>query len=261
MQILHNHEHFANVHPAERWISVFAGAALLAGGLRRGTAGLLPAAAGTLMIRRGFTGRCELYRLLGVRTNPSNAALPYELGIRAGASVTINHARDKVFQFWRQFENLPRFMRHLISVESDGKHSHWVAEGPAGRKVQWDAEILREIENELISWRSLPGGDVASAGSVRFSDAPGGRGTEIHVELQYNPPGGIAGAYLARLFGREPEQEIKADLARLKQFLETGEVATTKGQPKGPPYRQRTDGKEEAAAGHWNLPSVDEVLP
>ena len=211
------------------------------------------------MLGRGLSGRCALYRNLGIRTNPSNATLPYELGIRAGASVTINQPRDKVFQFWRAFENLPRFMQHLLLVEQeDEKRSHWVAEGPAGRKVEWDAEILREIENELISWRSLPGGDVTSAGSVRFSDAPGNRGTEIHVELQYNPPGGTVGAYVARLFGREPEQEIKADLGRLKQFLETGEVATTEGQPKGPSSR-RTENPGEGDS--WELPSVDEVLP
>jgi uncharacterized membrane protein len=147
----------------------------------------------------------------------------------------VNESRPSLFEFWRNIENLPRFMRHLVSVEQrDPARSHWVAQGPGDRKVEWDAEIINEIEDALIAWKSLPGGDVDSAGSVRFADAPGARGTEIHVELQYNPPAGIVGAYVARLFGREPEQEIEADLGRLKQYLECGEVATTEGQPRGP---------------------------
>src|SRR2546423_15606848 len=113
-----------------------------------------------------------------MRTARKNgASLPYELGIRARAAITVNHPRESVFQFWRQLENLPRFMRHLISVEPrDERRSHWVAQGPAGRKVEWDAEIINEIPNELIAWKSLPGSDVDSAGSVRFKDAPGERG-------------------------------------------------------------------------------------
>jgi uncharacterized membrane protein len=198
------------------------------------------------MMQRGLTGHCEGYRLFGVRTAPSKAAVPYELGVRARAAVTINGPRDEIYRFWRQFENLPRFMKHLESVETgeDGK-SHWVARGPAGKKVRWSAEIINERQDELIAWRSLPGGDVDSAGSVRFQDAPGGRGTEIHVELQYNPPAGVIGSYVAKLFGRDPEREISADLKRLKQYMETGEIATTEGQPKGsaqatrPPASQR----------------------
>jgi uncharacterized membrane protein len=102
-----------------------------------------------------------------------------------------------------------------------------------GRKVEWDAEIINEYPNELIAWKSLAGADVDSAGSVHFSDAPGGRGTEVRVELQYNPPAGVAGAYIAKLFGHEPEQAIIEDLHRMKQFLETGEIASTEGQSKG----------------------------
>lgn len=125
-------------------------------------------------------------------------------------------------------------MHHLITVEQiDQQRSHWVAQGPANKRIEWDAEIINEIPTQLIAWKSLPGSDVGSAGSVRFKDAPGGRGTEIRVELQYNPPGGVVGSYFARLFGREPEQEITADLGRLKQFLESGEAATTEGQPRG----------------------------
>jgi uncharacterized membrane protein len=201
------------------------------------------------MMHRGITGHCYLYQALGLNSAPKgrNTSIPYELGVRARAAITINQPRDKVFQFWRDLENLPRFMEHLVSVTRyGGKRSHWVAQGPGGKTVEWDAETINEVENELIAWRSLEGSTVDSAGSVQFKDAPGDRGTEIHVELQYNPPGGAVGAYIAKLFGKEPEQEIEADLIRLKHFLETGEIATTEGQPKGrqrqgrrPPQKER----------------------
>jgi hypothetical protein len=122
------------------------------------------------------------------------------------------------------------FMQHLKDVEvGDDGRSYWVADGPAGSNIKWTAEIINEIHDELIAWKSLPGGDVDTAGSVRFKDAPGGRGTEIHVELQYNPPAGRVGALVAKLFGKDPQREIGNDLRRLKQYLESGEVATDAG--------------------------------
>lgn len=223
-----------NVHPLERWISIAGGGLLAVHGLRRGRRGLVEAAAGVMMVRRGVTGKCEVYRALGIRTSDSTGALPYELGIHARAAVTIAQPRQAVFQFWRRLENLPRFMRHLISVqETDENRSEWVAEGPAGFHYRWTAEIVNEVLGEKIAWKSLPGSQIENAGSVTFRDAPGNRGTEIHVTLQYNPPAGSVGAYAARLLGREPEQEIARDLRRLKQYLEAGEIATTEGQPQG----------------------------
>jgi uncharacterized membrane protein len=226
---------YQNVHSLERWASIVGGIALAASGRHKGMVGCTARlVAGAGLVHRGLTGQCELYRAIGLRTAPADATLPYELGIRARASTTIGHPREKVFEFLRQLENLPRVMRHLISVETaENGRSHWIAQGPAGYQVQWDAEVINEIPNELVAWKSLPGSDVDQAGSLRFRDAPGGRGTEIRVELQYNPPAGILGAYVARLFGREPEQEIAADLQLLKQFLETGEIATTESQSRG----------------------------
>jgi uncharacterized membrane protein len=232
---------------------------LFVNGIKNG--GMIRMLLGAGMIGRGLTGRCHLYRVLGVRTAHSDATLPYELGVKARAAVTVAHPRHEIFTFWRQFENLPRFMRHLISVDQkDEKRSHWVAEGPGTDSTyEWDAEIINEIPDELIAWKSLPGSEVASAGSVRFSDAPGNRGTEIRVELQYNPPAGIVGAWVARIFGREPEQEISADLKRLKQFFETGEVATTAGQPNGvTPLIVAANAANPAS--HTAM-SIDEVLP
>jgi uncharacterized membrane protein len=235
MQVIQQTFPYQNLHSLERWASILGGVALAASGRDKSLFGCTARlVAGAGLVHRGLTGRCEVYRVLGVRTAPSDAALPYELGIRARAAVTIAQPREKVFEFLRQLENLPRVMRHLISVDTlENGRSHWVAQGPAGYEVKWDAEVINEIPGELVAWKSLPGSDVDQAGSVRFRDAPGGRGTEVRVELQYNPPAGIVGAYVARLFGREPEQEIAADLQRLKQFLETGEVATTQSQSRG----------------------------
>lgn len=139
-------------------------------------------------------------------------------------SITINRPIHEVYRFWRNFENLPRFMRHLESVETIDGRSHWVAKGPAGTRFEWDSEITEEKTNELIAWRSLEGADVENFGFVEFNEAPGDRGTEVHVTIGYNPPGGIAGVGFAKLFGREPGQQMKGDLHRFKQVMETGEV-------------------------------------
>ncbi|MEU8382830.1 SRPBCC family protein [Streptosporangium sp. NPDC048865] len=149
------------------------------------------------------------------------------------AAVTINRPRQQVYRFWHDFENLPRFMTHLESVETahDG-HSHWKARGPL-KPVEWDAEIVEDRTDELIAWRSLPGALVGNSGSVRFSDAPGGRGTEVRVNLAYDPPGGKAGLAFAKLLGEHPEQQVRDDLRRFKQVLETGEVVRSEGSPEG----------------------------
>jgi uncharacterized membrane protein len=140
-------------------------------------------------------------------------------------TISVNRPISEVFAFWRDFENLPRFMRNLESIEViDSQRSRWRAKGPAGQTVEWDAEIIDERPDELISWRSCAGADVANAGTVRFLPAPGNRGTELHVQLEYQPPAGRLGAMVAWLWGKEPGQTVKADLRRLKQVLEIGEV-------------------------------------
>ena len=140
-------------------------------------------------------------------------------------SVTVGKSPDEVYRFWRDFSNLPRFMSHLESVVITGdQRSRWRATAPAGTTVEWDAEIVEDRPNELIAWRSLPGSEVDNAGSVEFRAAPGDRGTEIRVQLRYDPPGGKLGAAVAKLFGESPDQQIAGDLRRLKQVLEIGEV-------------------------------------
>jgi uncharacterized membrane protein len=154
--------------------------------------------------------------------------------VRVEKSITINKSPEECYSFWRNFENLPRFMLHLQSVRPTGDgRTHWIARGPAGAKVEWDAEITGERPNECISWRSLENADVDNSGTVRFERAPGGRGTIVRVAMYYSPPVAGLATTVASLFGQDPEQEIAKDLRRFKQVLETGEVVTTEGQPAG----------------------------
>ena len=140
-------------------------------------------------------------------------------------AITIKRSPEEVYRFWRDFQNLPRFMSHLEAVQViDERRSHWRATAPAGRTVEWDAEMLEDRPNELIVWRSLEGADVDNSGRVRFRPGPGGRGTEVEVELRYDPPGGKLATIVAKLFGEDPSQQVYGDLRRLKQVLETGEV-------------------------------------
>ena len=228
-----------NVAQLERWFSVVAGSALTAYGLKRRS---LPALAvslvGGVLVWRGATGHCPLFSALGISTasidSDRQVSVPYGRGIQVEKTVTINAPPDRLYAFWRNFENLPRFMENLESVEVlDDKRSRWVADGPAGLKAEWDAEIINEVPNELIGWRSVDGSRVDNAGSVHFTEATGGRGTEVKVVLRYDPPGGKVGAVISRMFGEDPDWQVQEDLRRLKMLVETGEIATIEDQPSG----------------------------
>lgn len=145
-------------------------------------------------------------------------------------SIVIDKTPEELYQFWHNFENLPTFMKHLESVSATGDgRSHWVAKAPAGSSVEWDAEVTEDRPNELIAWRSLEGADVDNSGSVRFESAPGNRGTIVHVDIEYNPPGGVIGSVVAKLSGEEPGQQVYDDLRNLKQVMEVGEVVVSDG--------------------------------
>lgn len=145
--------------------------------------------------------------------------------IHVKETITVDRGPAEVYADWRDFENLPRFMEHLEEVRiTDGNRSHWKAKAPAGRTVEWDAETTEDVTGERIAWRSLPGADIPNRGAVRFVPAPADRGTEVHVELHYEPPAGRLGSLVAKLFGEEPALQVKGDLRRFKQVLETGEV-------------------------------------
>jgi len=226
-------ENIQNVSSPERWLSVVAGSALAAYGLtRRSVAGLVVAGVGGALAWRGATGRCMIYETLGISTNGTDdedrqVSVPYGAGVPVEESVMINASPDDLYQFWRNFENLPRFMSHLKSVKViDDQRSHWVAEGPAGKDVEWDAEIINEIPNALIGWRSVEGSQIRNAGSVHFTRNTGG--TEVKVVLRYNPPTGLIGAAIARVFGKDPAREVQEDLRQFKQLIETGASSATK---------------------------------
>jgi uncharacterized membrane protein len=154
--------------------------------------------------------------------------------IRVKRSIVINRSAEEIYNFWHDPTNLPRFMYHLQSVEPIGeRRHHWVTKGPAGTRVEWDAEIYEDRPKEMMAWRSLEGSDVYNAGSVRFEPRPGGRGTIVRVDMEYYPPGGPAGTAIAMLFNESPQQQIYDDLRRLKQVLETGEVVRSDGSPDG----------------------------
>jgi uncharacterized membrane protein len=159
---------------------------------------------------------------------------------RVVKAITIRRSPDDVYRFWRDFQNFPSFMSHLESVRVvDERRSHWTASGPAGRSVEWDAEITEDQPGQRIGWRSLPGAMVSNSGSVSFRAAPGGRGTEVRVEIEYAPPAGQLGSLVARLFGQEPRQQVQADLRKLKQVVETGEVIRSSATISGTHLLQR----------------------
>ncbi|MDB5296788.1 MAG: hypothetical protein JWO31_2771 [Phycisphaerales bacterium] len=225
-----------NVGTTERQLSMAGGAALALIGLRmRSLTGLVAFGAGASLIARGYTGHCGVYKALGKSTAvPAEPNAYHKSGIHVSVAYTIAKPRAELFAFWRNFANLPKFMDHVQSVRvTDDKRSHWVVKAPAGRTVEWDAEIINEVPDELIAWRSLGGADVDNAGSVRFVDAPGDRGTEVRVVLDYIPPAGRLGKYVAMLFGEAPEIQIKEDLRRFKRLMETGYPPITDGQPHG----------------------------
>lgn len=219
-----------NVGPAERVLSGLAGAAIIGYSLRRGRLRGLLLPVGTGLIARAVSGRCAVNRALGRDTAHARdtvspvASVNRGEGIKVEERIVIDRTPDELYAYWRNFENLPRFMDHLESVTVlDEGRSHWVVKGPAGTSIEWDAEIHNEIENELIAWRSLPGSEVGNAGSVHFTPIAEGRSTEVRVVLSYEPPAGRLGVAVARLFGEEPSQQVADDLARFKEVMEDEE--------------------------------------
>lgn len=216
-----------NVGHTERNASLMGGAALALTGIkamagRRYLPGLAMMVAGGMFLYRGKTGYCGLYEALGVDTSG-----PAPGGVLIETFVTINRTPQQVYEFWRNLENLPSFMRHLESVEVTGENtSHWKARGPAGMAVEWDAEMVADYPGQLILWRSIGEAALPNEGTVEFREAPGDRGTEVKVSIRYYPPGGAPGKAAAKMAHAVTGAQIEEDLKRLKQILETGETAT-----------------------------------
>jgi uncharacterized membrane protein len=212
-------------HP-ERWATALGGAALVVWGARklsreRHPVGAMLATTGASLIWRSTRG-------------DTRARLGGRRGTIVEESVAINRTPEELYRFWTDLERLPMIMPQLASVTPVGyRRSHWVAHGPARWRTEWYADIINDIPNELIAWRTAEGSEVASAGSVHFESVPVGRGTVVRVRLQYEPPGGKLGAAFAWAFGDDPSQVIREGLRRFKQLMETGEIPTTEGQPRG----------------------------
>jgi uncharacterized membrane protein len=154
--------------------------------------------------------------------------------MRVTKSITVARPRNEVYAFWRDFENLPRFMHHVESVENlGGGRSHWVVKGIAGTEREWDAELVTDTPNERIAWRTLGDDNIARhAGTVSFLSI-GDSATEVRVEIEYDPPAGTLGTSIARLFGEDPARQIEEDLERFKRVLETGDTERTLEQAEG----------------------------
>jgi uncharacterized membrane protein len=220
----HETKKSVNVGSRERTVSLIGGAALAASGAaalarKRFLPGLAMLTAAGMLAIRGKTGHCSLYGAIGVSTSTDEVTME--------KSVTVYRPREDVYGFWRRFENLPKFMEHLDSVRSTGPgRTHWKASGPGGISMEWDAEITGEEEGKEISWKSVDGADIDNGGTVDFRDAPGGRGTEVHVRVSYRPPGGSIGRTAATFADFVTSQMLEEDLKRFKQVLETGEITT-----------------------------------
>ena len=194
-----------------------------------GTAAMIVSGAAlvALAAKRAWPSANPQVQRLTERTSEALAPAPIE------TAVTINKPKSELYAFWRRFENLPRFMRHVEEVTDlgDGR-SHWVGKSPLGFNVEWDAEIVDEREGESISWQSLPGSQIHNAGTVRFEDSPNGRGTVVRATMEVgsvNPVGQAIGKALSSV----TEQQVREDLRRFKHLMETGEIPTIDGQPAG----------------------------
>lgn len=222
-----------NLGDMQRMVSAVLGGGLLIGGLpRRSWAGTGMSIVGAALLHRGISGYCSLFHAMGINTHDQGASTN-QLGRRKvetgqatkiRRSIEINRPPAELYRFWRSFENLPRIMSHVESIQTINERlSHWVVRTiPGGPSVEWDAEIINDIENERIGWRSLNGADVDNAGSVEFEPTGDGLRTRMTVTLQYAPPAGRIGTAIAKLAGEDPERKIAEDLQRFKETMESG---------------------------------------
>ena len=231
-----------NVGDPERIISTVAGVALTVYGISRGgVLGILGSVAGGALALRGLTGHCQIYDALGIDTSSERGfgggkikSSDWWRGeVEVVKSITINQSPSELYSFWRNFENLPKFMNHLETVNVvDETRSEWVAKAPLGTEVRWGAIITEDRENELIAWRSVENSEIPNSGKVEFLPTID-RGTEVKVSITYEPPGGRVGSLMAKLFGEEPSWQVAEDLRRFKSLMETGSIMSVEGQPSG----------------------------
>lgn len=231
----------SNVGAPERVASAVAGGALLAYGLKQGgVSGTVLSILGGGMLLRGATGHSLVYDALGFNTSDaSTGRSPFRRSsllsgkVHVTKALTINKSAAELYEFWRNFENLPIFMRHLEAVtKTDDTTSHWKAKAPLGQTVEWDAEVTSDIPNQRIGWKSLEGAFIPNSGVVEFLPTAN-RGTEMKVTMTYEAPGGKLGEWIAWALGEEPSIQVAEDLRRFKSLMETGLIMKVEGQPSG----------------------------
>jgi uncharacterized membrane protein len=260
-----------NVPQNERTVSLIGGSVLTILGIfvvisRRNPVGALLALVGGGMVYQGTTGHSPLYRLLGnnraVRTNPSRVSVPHKQGEHFVAVVTINRPVEELFAIWRNLQNLANIMSNVEKVEIiDDKYSRWTVKAPAGTSVSWTAEVINEVKNQVIAWRSLSDAQVANAGSVRFRPAPYGKGTEMRVTLEYVAPGQKLGVAVAKWLGQNPEQQLQDDLERFKMYIETGAFIPMPEPTFPEPRTRQFRAQDEMAYGETNPPRPEDTNP
>jgi len=218
-----------NVGDNERLVSALAGSGLITYGVaKRGVMGAVLSLVGSGLLYRGATGHCHVYSAVDKSTAADAATR-----IHVQKSVTINKPAAELYEFWRNFENLPQFMNHLEAVEVTGeKTSHWKAKAPLGYTVEWDAELTSDVPNERLGWKSAEIAEIRNSGVVEFRPTVD-RGTEVRVTLTYEPPAGKLGEWVAWLFGEEPSLQVADDLRRFKSLMEAGLIMKIEGQPSG----------------------------
>jgi len=231
-----------NIGHFERGASLTLGLALiaLALGQRRVRGAFTYGLLGSYLSWRGATGHCAVYDALDTGSAEDEEDERLDAGghddVSIDAAATIACSPDEAYAFFRRLENLPRFLAFVDSVQPiDATRSRWTGRTPSGGRLEWEAEILEDRPGELIAWRSRPGAFVHHAGAVRFRPAPGDRGTEVRLEVEFEPPAAPLGRALAHVLGRATAYLAEEDLRRLKQILEAGETATTRGQSRGAP--------------------------
>lgn len=240
--------HGTNIGDVQRVLSAIAGMAFLASGLfRRHWSGAVLVTVGGSFLYRAVSGYCPAFGALGIDTSDDDrAGRPRDtnrLGRRKvhtgratkiRRSIEINRPSHEVYRFWRSLDNLPHVMNHLASVQViNDRLSHWVVKAmPGVPQIEWDAEIINDVENQRIGWRSLQGADVNNTGSVEFKPTGDGQRTWLTVTLQYEPPGGELGTVVAKWFGEDPNTKLAEDLQRFKEEMETGVFSQAGGEGK-----------------------------
>jgi len=194
---------------------------------RGGLSGLLEGMTGSGLLYRGTTGYCGVYGLLGI---DKTERFEHHPSVRVQRTVVVDRDPNTVYSFWRRLENLPRFIKHVESVSAmNGSRSHWIAKGPFGRKIEWDAEIVEDKPGHHIAWRSLDGSPIRHSGAVGFLPLDEGRATEVKVSMQYEPVQGALQEAVSKLLGDDPRKQMREDLEQFKKVME-GETRRTSQQ-------------------------------